>query len=828
MREEISLSPGKWIWYPSARTLSNTFVLFRREFYLEELPEQAEGWITADSRYALFLNGRRVQWGPAPADPMHQEADPANLLPYLKKGRNVLAIQVLFYGIGDGTWVAGKPGLLYSFALTGPGLAMTLCSDARTVCAVDYGHRPGQFQRWYLRALQEEFDARRSELDWLEADFVPGGNWKPAMELSADGVRPSVYSDYYEYTSGGLPPQSDSGRLYRREIPMPAETPVFARGPVEAGRITWRISPDNWFLFRSPAAYEAQYDTVFRQDGDGAVQYRAGAEESVFLTYVFEEQMVGFPFFTIFAPAGTTVELMVQESHTPGGGQMLLDTAHHCWSRFICREGENRFQCFDFESVKWLQLHITAPAAGAVRVSGTGLLRRSYPYESAPEIAVKEPALQRLFDAGINTLRNAAIETLVDGMGRERQQYAGDCSHALIPLRGLLGNTRLSKRFIETYSDGLISRGYFLDCYPGIDRLKRIPYKQIGLSYWGPIIDHSVGYVGDIYRYVMETGDVDTLRLVYPKLKTFVDFLIREADGGLFPVDKDAEYCVWLDHHAYPKQRHRLCSMNLYILSMLRAYWIPIMGLLDKTDRDPYLRFADQLWEQVTARFWDEKQQMYWDNLPWREEEALLVTDRTLATAVLFDLCPGGRTAACAAYLAESPDLRLSYPANAVWRQWALGAAGRGDIVLRELREKWAVMPSVLQNNAYQEHWQVRTDSVDEWSHIPMAPMIALTDVLVGIRPDSLGYGSFSLTPQLADIGALRIAVTTVRGTVRFEAEACGPKAYRVCVTHPEDMEGVLRPRHGMRAEGLEHVREEPDGPVFCLPPAAEFVLHCQ
>ena len=197
------------------------------------------------------------------------------------------------------------------------------------------------------------------------------------------------------------------------------------------------------------------------------------------------------------------------------------------------RQGENRFQCFDFESVKWLQLHITAPAAGTVRVSGTGLLRRSYPYESAPEIAVKEPALQRLFDAGINTLRNAAIETLVDGMGRERQQYAGDCSHALIPLRGLLGNTRLSKRFIETYSDGLISRGYFLDCYPGIDRLKRIPYKQIGLSYWGPIIDHSVGYVGDIYRYVMETGDVDTLRLVYPKLKTFVDFLIREADGGV-------------------------------------------------------------------------------------------------------------------------------------------------------------------------------------------------------------------------------------------------------------------------------------------------------
>src|ERR1039458_2185186 len=56
-----NLEPAHWIWYPSARTLQNTFVLFRREVALIAKPRRATGWISADSRYRLELNGQRVQ-----------------------------------------------------------------------------------------------------------------------------------------------------------------------------------------------------------------------------------------------------------------------------------------------------------------------------------------------------------------------------------------------------------------------------------------------------------------------------------------------------------------------------------------------------------------------------------------------------------------------------------------------------------------------------------------------------------------------------------------------------------------------------------------------
>lgn len=54
--------------------------------------------------------------------------------------------------------------------------------------------------------------------------------------------------------------------------------------------------------------------------------------------------------------------------------------------------------------------------------------------------------------------------------------------------------------------------------------------------------------------------------------------------------------------------------------------------------------------------------------------------------------------------LAECPpEMGLSYPCNAGWRYWALAKLGRADVVLEELRERWAVLPSVALNNTLQE-----------------------------------------------------------------------------------------------------------------------------
>jgi len=57
------LSPARWLWYPSQRCLANTMVLFRRELQLPAKPKRATGWVLGSSRYLLYVNGRRIQFG---------------------------------------------------------------------------------------------------------------------------------------------------------------------------------------------------------------------------------------------------------------------------------------------------------------------------------------------------------------------------------------------------------------------------------------------------------------------------------------------------------------------------------------------------------------------------------------------------------------------------------------------------------------------------------------------------------------------------------------------------------------------------------------------
>jgi hypothetical protein len=66
-------------------------------------PVRATGWIAADTRYRLEVNGQRIQWGPPPCDPRWAEADPINLTSVLQSGPNAIGATVLFYGHGDGT-----------------------------------------------------------------------------------------------------------------------------------------------------------------------------------------------------------------------------------------------------------------------------------------------------------------------------------------------------------------------------------------------------------------------------------------------------------------------------------------------------------------------------------------------------------------------------------------------------------------------------------------------------------------------------------------------------------------------------------------------------
>jgi alpha-L-rhamnosidase len=766
------LSPARWIWYPSGRTLPNTFILFRRKLKLAAAPRRATGWISADSRYRLEVNGQRIQWGPAPSDQRWPEADPVDLTSRLQAGENVLGATVLFFGSGDGAWPLGKPGFLFWLEIEhADGRVEMIVSDADWQTLLCRAWAPGHPKRWYLRALQEEFDARLFPYGWSNPGFQTDSHWLPAMLLDGSPNRPALSTNSPEYMlqmSAG----PDDTQLRPRSIPLLQESFVPVAKLAETYWLDWRTTPRDYFDFRVPDAFRAQRADLAVETAPAQWRVELDGSRAAALTFELVEQVVGWPGFTIEAPAGTTIELLVHEAHAIGGPP-LLNTHFDSWTRFVCREGWNDFETFDFESLRWIQLHLHR-ATGPVRISNLRVRRRVFPWPNQPLLRTSEPDLQRLFDASLNTLDNCAQETLVDGMARERQQYSGDGGHQMHAVHLALGEHRLVARYLTTWSQGLTKEGFFLDCWPAYDRLARLVERQFDLTQWGPILDHGVGFTFDCWHHYSYTGEIEALREPYPRLLRFAQYLQSlQGVDGLLPVENLGIPYVWMDHHAYRQQRHKQCAFNLYVAAAMTDALAPICRAFgDSSQAKAANQFGQKLARAAVSRFWSAEQKMFVNNLPWLAEETSLSTcDRSLATAILFDQCPGGQTAAALASLLNCPpEMGFSYPANQCWRLWALAKGGRGDAIVADLRRRWATLPSVKDNNTLQEDWHARPDSADQWSHCGVVPLYIACQGLMGLKPLEPGFKRFELRPQFGDLEELELTAFTARGPISLRS----------------------------------------------------------
>ncbi len=77
----------------------NELVFFQKSVMLEETPITANLYLYADSRYALYVNGTYVNFGPVRSFHEHPYYDSYDLAPLLRKGENCLVVKALNNGL---------------------------------------------------------------------------------------------------------------------------------------------------------------------------------------------------------------------------------------------------------------------------------------------------------------------------------------------------------------------------------------------------------------------------------------------------------------------------------------------------------------------------------------------------------------------------------------------------------------------------------------------------------------------------------------------------------------------------------------------------------
>ena len=183
-------------------TIQNRHILFRKEFFLDACPEHAILSFSADDYAKIYINGKFVDQGPGPGYVDHYLYQKTDVTPFLKAGRNVIAVHTYYQGYINRVWVSGdnRHGFICELS---DGDKQILVTDDSFKTAVHTAFSTAGSVGYYTQFM-ERYDANAREVgfeqpdyddsSWADARLVPHPDYKlfptPLPSLVFEDVSP--------------------------------------------------------------------------------------------------------------------------------------------------------------------------------------------------------------------------------------------------------------------------------------------------------------------------------------------------------------------------------------------------------------------------------------------------------------------------------------------------------------------------------------------------------------------------------------------------------------------------------------------------------------
>ncbi|WP_248722422.1 alpha-L-rhamnosidase C-terminal domain-containing protein [Seonamhaeicola sp. ML3] len=462
-----SWGKAQWIWQEEAGP-ANTWVAFRKEFNLKDIPENALANIAVDTKYWLWVNGEMVLFegglarGAAPDTNYYDEV---NLKSYLKEGKNTIAILVWYWGrtrkVHDDS---GKGGLLFYADLGKQVLESNTTWKMKVHPAYDSKSGGGGGSANRVNAYNVKFDARKALGDWSNQA------WYTSNYDDKDWNKPIVK---------GIANSKPWGTLVKRAIPQWNN-----RGLVDYVSLTLKSNKE-------------KVDLPFKNTTDSLLIIRAKLP--------FNQQIT--PYSKVNSNAGKTI-VADMDNHF----NMLKGT-------YITKDGVQ-----EFESYSWINGHFVEYSIPA----GVEVLELKYRWTGVGEMTghfeCSDPYFSRLWWMARNTLYVCARDGFMDCPDRERGLWIGDVADqtgAIFYSLDDAGRLLLKKGIDNTisYRKGDTIQGLA----PGFGAYRGKSSELTG---------QSLQYIDQgIWQYYYNTGDKATLENAYPAVFNYLKLWDMQENG---------------------------------------------------------------------------------------------------------------------------------------------------------------------------------------------------------------------------------------------------------------------------------------------------------
>ena len=166
---EDKFKDAKWIWYELPFfDLINTWMDAHLAFSIKKKPKKSIVYVTADTKYRLYVNGVFVNYGPARGFQSSWPYDEIDIAPYLKKGKNVIASVVHQLGISTAQYIhQGTAG----FLLSGKVGKVNISTESKWRVRKSAAYKKIVRRASREQGFQEHFDAQIDNESWLLPEY---------------------------------------------------------------------------------------------------------------------------------------------------------------------------------------------------------------------------------------------------------------------------------------------------------------------------------------------------------------------------------------------------------------------------------------------------------------------------------------------------------------------------------------------------------------------------------------------------------------------------------------------------------------------------------
>ena len=398
-------------------------------------------------------------------------------------------------------------------------------------------------------------------------------------------------------------------------------------------------------------------------------------------------------------------------------------------------DGRDRccYQPLWWQAGRWVQLVVQTDSEPLV-VHAFDVEETGYPLENSARFACDDQWLNAIAPVCWRTLCSCAHETYMDCPYWEQLQYVGDTRIQVLLTYATGRDDRLPRKVLDIFRYSMI----------GSSPLCASNYPARNVQIIPPF---ALWWVCMLHDYALWRGDKPFVRELLPLAWWILDhFLLHRSESGLVVSPRGWNY---VDAAAFPggdppgsKAGQVSGILNWQVVLALKAMEDLQRWTADGERADLAHRLADELAIACCESLWDDRRAALAD-----DPAHTSFSEHTQALALLSGMLPADMYSRVARALCDDEGLLRAGPYFSYYVCRALHRVGAGKRLVDRLRT-WQTFLDVG-FKTFPEHGIVSRSDCHAWNAHPLFHM--LTGIL-GVRPGGLGFDSVVIEPHMGDL----------------------------------------------------------------------------